>query len=133
MSNAAKAIYGKLANTTGVTGLISNRIYPSILPQQITLPAVTYSQVNQPGMHASGRDPNIQEVRMEVSCYSTSFTQAQAVSRQVKAALQDYTGSTWLAVQRIFFDDETDQSTVDPESKQITYRVIQDFICWYST
>lgn len=137
MSNGAKIIYGKLSNTTGVTGIIGvvpdDRIFPMVLPQQVTLPALTYYQVGQMGFHASGKDPNIASVDMQVSSWSTSYTEVQGLARQVKAALQDYTGSTWVDTQRVFFESEIEISSVDPESKGVTFQIAQNYTVWYST
>ena len=133
MASPQEAIYGRLNSRSGVTAHTSNRIYPHVVPQNAKLPAVVYFQVSDPREHAFLGDPNIAHPRFQVSCFSTSYSQLRALSKQVRYALQDYTGTTWCNVKRMFFDDETELSDIDPEGKTVTYQAAQDYIIWWST
>ena len=101
-------------------------------PQGAALPRVTYSQVGDIPVHASGSDPNINQARFQVSCWGSSYSDADSVAKQVKAALRDYSGTIdTITIQRIFYDGRADMREVDPETQEITYHVALDFIIWW--
>jgi len=133
MGDAGVAIYGRLRNTTGITGIVNTRIYPVVLPQSGDLPAITFNKASDVGIHASGQDPNIHSPRWQVHGWSTSYTQVRNLADQIKECLRDYSGSTWVAVQRFFFDGEIDLTEVDPLDQSVIYHTVADFICWYSS
>ena len=132
-----EALYTKLSGTAGVSALVSTRIYPVVVPQNGSLPCITYQQISEPWAHAMGTDPGIRSPRYQISAWSTSYSQVKSVAKQVRTALQDFTGTMGgaggIAVQRVFFEGETDMSDVDPESQAVTHHVAQDFIFWWST
>jgi hypothetical protein len=53
--NTGAYIYSKLSGTAGVTSLVSTRIYPMLIPQNASLPAVAYSVSNRP-LDANAKD-----------------------------------------------------------------------------
>lgn len=118
-------IYNRLSNYGGLTALIGIRIYPLMIPQEQSLPSVTYFIVSNIPEHAMGNDADIVTVRLQVSSWSTSYKMAKAVAAQVKAALSRYRSSPILD---IFLDNEMDQFESDVEE----YVVISDFIVFYS-
>jgi hypothetical protein len=99
---------------TQLTG-IGGRIYPKTMPQNVTLPAVTYELISDPrGNTHQGPDGTV-EARYQVTTWSQSYQQAKTLSLQVKNALQGYRGpmGTGVAVASIFaaggrdlFDDD---------------------------
>lgn len=134
MADMGETIYGRLGATTGVTGILgSTKIYPVVLPQKATLPAVTYAQITGVRHHAAGKDPSLTSPTWQVSAWSTDYKQVKTLSREVRLALQDYSGTTWANVQRIFLENEIDFTEVDEQTREVTYHTAQDFICWYST
>jgi hypothetical protein len=122
-----------LLDTTGVTEIVGTRIYPVILPTGASLPAISYSQLADPGIHAMARDPGIANPLFQVSVWSTNYAQAVDISKQVRKSLQDYSGSTWGECHRIFFETETDMANVDPQSKLVTMHIAQDYIVWWTS
>jgi len=85
------------------------------MPQNVTLPAVTYELISDPrGNTHQGPDGTV-EARYQVTAWSQSYQQAKTLSLQVKNALQGYRGpmGTGVAVASIFaaggrdlFDDD---------------------------
>lgn len=132
-----EALYSQLSGTSDLTALVSMRIYPGVAAQCASLPYIIFSQVSNAAHHAMSNDPNIQSPRWQISTWAETYSGVRAIAKQVKAALQDYTGtmggSGGVEVQRVFFENEIDYTDLDPETKAITHSVAQDYIIWHST
>ena len=61
MSGIEEAIYGALTAHAGLSALVDDRVYPMVLPQDATRPAVTYMRVS------GARDLNINETSIDAS------------------------------------------------------------------
>lgn len=133
MASAHEAIYGRLNTASGVRAISSGRIFPGVIEQNVRLPAITYFKVSDPRIHANVRDPGIAEPRFQVSMFSTSFSQVQSLAKQVRLALQDYSGSTWGNVHRVFIESESDLTEIEPDDQQVIHHVVQEYIVWWST
>lgn len=86
MSSIDAALRAKLVATSGVTTLVSTRIYPDELPQGTALPAIRYSLISDvPDRHV----PGFREARVQVSVYDDdpSPTDANTVAEAVISAI----------------------------------------------
>lgn len=107
----------------GVAALISARVYPLILPQAPTYPALTYQRISGPRLHhltgSSGRGV----ARIQTDSWAETYAAAQALAAAVRAALDGFDGllSTLRAVVRL--ENERDLYEGTPE----IYRVTQDW------
>jgi len=133
--DAEESLRYKLINTSAITAYTSNRVYPLSAPQAARLPHVTYSLVADVPHHAMQADCTLREAQVQVSSWSTAYSQVKGLSKAVKTALRDFTGtiSSGITVQRIFYDGAMDVMEIDPETKAKTYHIPQDFIVWYTT
>ena len=85
------AIYNYLSGYAGLVPLVAQRVYPVILPQTVTLPAVTFSRVSRVGeSDLNGLAWSV--ARFQFSCWAKKHTTATATAAQVRAAFQDYQG-----------------------------------------
>lgn len=130
--NLYTALGHRLANYAGLSALVGTRIYAVKLPQNVTYPAVTFQVISGlPRTHLMGSDDALAAPRVQVSAWDTSLTDAIAVADQIKAALQDYTGTMGgdggVTVQRIFIESEQ-IDIYDPETE--VHNIAQDFIIW---
>jgi len=88
-----EALFAHLKAHAGLSALIGTRIYPLVLPQNPTLPAITYQKISRVGERAmSSPTPRVARARFQISCWGTSYASVKDVAEQVKAALQDYSG-----------------------------------------
>ncbi|MGB9780621.1 DUF3168 domain-containing protein [Caldanaerobacter sp.] len=86
-----QAIYGYVSTHAGVTALVGNRIYPLLLPQNPTYPAIVYSRVSRIyEKDLSGTVWN--QSRIQFSCYAKKYSEAKAVAEQLRSAFRDYRG-----------------------------------------
>jgi hypothetical protein len=108
-----------------INGLISGRVYPDILPQGPTYPALTYFRVSGPRLYhlrgASGRSTP----RYQIDCWAETRLGARVLAEAVRASLSGFhgfMGTTKVGYLRL--DNETDfyEETVK------VYRTSLDFI-----
>ena len=88
-----EALFAYLTTCQGLASLIGTRLYSLRLPQNPTLPAVTYFKVSRVGERVlGGPNPNTIRARFQFSCWAKSYGVAKSVAGQLKEALQDYSG-----------------------------------------
>ena len=134
MAYIGQGIFARLSQQTGLTTIVSNKIYPNIAPSNSTVPYVTYHKISEGRIHAMRVDPGLASARIQVSSWSTGKAQVDSMARQTRLALQDYGGTTGgVTIQRIFFDGETEISDLEPETVAPFYHIAQDYIVWYTT
>jgi hypothetical protein len=126
-----EALFSYLSGHAGLTALVANRIYPLVMPQGTTLPAVTFSKVSGPRVHAMQQDAGLAYPRFQVSCWGATYKQAKEVAGQVRAALQDFKGTMGgpggVVVSGVFIQDEND--LYEPNTQ--IYHVALDFVIWH--
>jgi len=85
-----QTLYSTLKNDAGVSALVGTRIYPLLLPQNPTYPAITYQRIStRPVMTRTGN--GLDFVRMQIDCYADSYSGVKALAAAVEAALStDY-------------------------------------------
>lgn len=104
----------------GVAALVSARVYPVLLPQTPTYPAVSYQRISNSGTNGSTA---LRESRWQVNCWAATYAGAVSLSEAVKAAMEEHTDvsqTPGIKYSRVVneFDD------YDPEAE--IYRVILD-------
>ena len=88
--NAEKVVYALLSADAGVTAIVSTRIYPSELPQQIAVPAIVYRHidtVDRPTIHGDGGAQLVQS-RISVIALANDYSAIKAIHEAVKDALR---------------------------------------------
>ena len=125
------ALYSYLSTYSGLTALTGTRIYPIMIAQEAVMPAVAYQLVDDLPVHSGGADLIVHAARFQFSCYGTSYLNACAVAAQIKAALQDYSGTMGgaggVTVQRSFLEMTTD--LYDEDMRRCGRAC--DFIIWH--
>ena len=81
-----------LADDSTVAGLVSSRIYPQVIPQGASMPAITYQQVscNREFNHDGPAD--FADFRFQINCWSNTYTQSRSLADAVRAALNGASG-----------------------------------------
>jgi hypothetical protein len=107
--SAAEAVYSRLSGYSGLTNLVSTRIYPTHLPQDVTLPAVTYTLISAGRESALSTDTGDVRARVRVTTWSDdpSPLEAMNVMDQVRAALKRFRGTAGtVTVKAIYMMNE---------------------------
>jgi len=123
-----EGLYSRLQAVAGVTALVSTRVYPLLVPQEASLPAIAYQRISGPRETAHDGPSGLAFARMQVTCIGSSYSSAKGVSEAVRAALDGQSG-TWgsTVVGACFLDDESDiWSTVFEKPV-----VRADYLIWY--
>lgn len=128
--NLPAGLFSLLTADSGIAALIGTRVYPVMLPEDPTLPALLYKFVggaSSPTLTTSG----MQRSRLEIDCYGATYDDASALRSAVIAALngfQDELGDgTYLQNAELlnpgldFFEDEPRQ-----------YRCMVEFYLFYT-
>ncbi len=129
--SAHEAIYSRLSNYSALTALVSTRIYRLVMPQGTSYPCVTFSLVTDSPHHAMGSDAGVKNPRFQVDVWATTTASLDSVATQIKAAIQDYSGTVEsVVIQRIYLEDETDIVDADEKGQMVYHRAL-DFTVWH--
>lgn len=124
-------VFERLKAVAGVTSLVGTgdaaRIYPNVLPQAPTYPAVSFFLVDSVRWHAMGADTGDVESRVQVDAWDEQPTGAIALGAAVRAGLSRFNGTVAsVVVQDIYIENELGL----PEPGVATggvFRQMQDF------
>lgn len=81
-------IFSRLSGFAGLSSLVSSRIYPNTLPQNPTLPALTFRRVSTVPFSAMSNDTGVTRCRLQVDVWARKYSDLDAVGDQVRQALQ---------------------------------------------
>ena len=84
---AEKAVRARLLADLEVFGLVGSRIYPVVIPQASTYPAIAYQRIS--GVHEQSQDglSGLEHPRIQVSCYGNEYAEGQRLAEAVKLAM----------------------------------------------
>lgn len=102
-----------LTGNSGVSTLVGSRVYPLLLPQEPTYPAISYQRISNTGQDGSS---DRKESRWQFDCWGTTYAASVSLSAAVKTALEEYhdadqtPGIAWSRVVNELddYDDEVD-------------------------
>jgi len=122
------ALYYELTNSTDITDIVSTRIYPLALPQQVSLPAISYFRVTGPRYHGQGTDPGVARPLIQISCWGESYSDVREIAEEIRKLFQDFAGTMGGAggVEVLSVSYEGDADFYEDETK--TYHIALDFI-----
>ena len=85
MADIGTAIRQYLVSNATVSGLVSTRIYPDDLPQNCTLPAITYYRVSTEHYgDITGTKTGLAVARLQIDCFATTRAGANALAEAVR-------------------------------------------------
>jgi hypothetical protein len=91
-------IYSRLQAVSGVTDLVSTRVYPLRRPADASLPLIVYQRMSEVSPPAMKQDPGIVMCRFRFSCQADTPENARGLAAQVKSAIGYYRDSTTTPV-----------------------------------
>lgn len=110
-------VFAALTANPAVAALVSQRIYPLVMPQNPTLPAIRYEVTGQASEWALTGAEAMRETMFDVDCWAaetsgkSAYAAAKEVQEAVRAALDAYSAS---GIQGVFVDNSADY--YDPET-----------------
>ena len=121
------ALYLHLSNDAEVVALASTRIYPLVIPQAATLPAIAYQVIDDVPNYTHG--PQVtgeHRARVQLTLQG-SYSQVVSLGLAVRKALHRFSGSGTVDVQSVQVEATRDGYTTTFE--RATRRV--DALIWY--
>ena len=89
-----KSIYNMLTNDAAVTTLVSDRIYPMVLPQNHDMPAIVYRNNGvEKGSNYDAASEAFTETFISVDAISETYTEMKAISQAIYDALNNFSGT----------------------------------------
>lgn len=129
MADHEDVVRDRLADHSGVSALVSTRIWYSRLPDDPTLPALSVQQISGVPVSAFGDDVGEVELRVQVDAWDDDRAGAKALAEQVRDALQRFTGSYGgVTIQVVGMN--TGGTRFEPDGR--LWRTRQDFELWGS-
>lgn len=106
---AAEALVYLLTSSAEVAGVVGQRVYPLVVPQDAARPAIGYQRISAQPDHAHTGFSLMTETRWQITIEATSYAQAQQIARAIRRALSGYHGTVGdLQVFSVFAVAETD-------------------------
>lgn len=130
---AGAVIKYRLATHAGVTAIVgaspNDRIYPVVLPEKPTYPAITYKQISGRRLQGTHDDPGVAIVTLQLTAFAQSFDAAKALTEQIRLALERYgTAVTGTVIDGITVYDITIGSDADDYVPELDiFAVATDF------
>jgi len=127
---ARKAVYALLSADAGVTALVSTRVYPTVLPQDKTLPALVYQRISgvEPGQ-IDGQGRALVQGRVQVTALAAEFGACAAILDAAREALLYQYGSIGGVEVVSIIRDIDGADDFDPDLQ--AYSQSMDFIVSY--
>lgn len=102
-------LYTRLSGYTTLTNLTSTRQHPNVLPENETMPAISWRRVSDQRVSAMGADVVNVRARFQIDCWASTYTSMRAVADAVRGALQRYSNlSTGGVIEDTYFLNQTE-------------------------
>lgn len=123
------AVRARLKAVTAITNIVGNRIYPNLLPQDVTLEAITYRKVSAPHVHAFGSDAGLSNPRFQIDAWADVYTEVITLAAAIQAGLSRFRGTiAGEVIQDVMLLNELD---IYEQDRRI-HRVMMDFEVWHT-
>ena len=90
---ADKYIYAALTANAGVSAVVSNRVYPIVIPQDASYPAIAYSAMYTPANDTKTQGATHDNCEFVIRSWASTYDAAAALDKLVRAALDYNDGS----------------------------------------
>ena len=100
-------LYSTLAGSSGVTDLVSTRIYPNPAPEDAAKPLISYMMVAGSRISTLPGVSDAVRKRIQINCHANTYSSAKAVAAAVVAALE---GNGYLELEFDLYYDATTQT-----------------------
>lgn len=121
-----------LLSITAITALVSTRVSVMRLPQNVTLPAISYMIDGAWRVESQKGGTGLVRTRMQVDHWASSMLSARELAEATRKVLQGYrgnmgTGANLTAVSQVRFQSELNFHHEDVNN----YRVTHDYHIWH--
>lgn len=86
-------LYTHLTNDPDVSALVGDRIYPLLVPQDASLPAIAYQRISTGREEAHTGPSGLCSARIQLTCIADSYESAKSVADAVRKSLDGFSGT----------------------------------------
>lgn len=110
------ALRSILVADSGLTALTGSKVFPLIVPQGQSYPALAYQVVSDTPIRCKAPiGTTADEYRFQVSAYASTYLLMEQIAKAVRLALDNYQGeSEEETVLRVYFDGQRDLYEEEP-------------------
>lgn len=87
MATIEEGLVAHLMADSSVTDLISTRLYPLVVPQDASLPAVAYQRISGPREHAHDGPSGLARARVQFTALGSTYAEAKSVVTALQGSL----------------------------------------------
>ena len=84
---AAEALVYLLGNNTGVATMVGGRVYPQLVPQTATRPAIAYQRISSIPEHSHSGFSSLSRTRFQLTLEGNTYAEALSLALAVRRAL----------------------------------------------
>ncbi len=124
----------KLTNTTGITNLVSTRVYLERIPQGATLPCLTYQRISTPRLlaHDTSGSAGTAHPRFQFDAWATTYSSAKAITDALRAALNGFKGTITSGADSVVVQSSlVDAETSEPDLEAGLARIRSDYVIFH--
>jgi len=128
------ALYAILVADETIAGLVSTRVYPLMIPQPASVPAITYEQLSGWREHTMTDRIAMASPVFRVTSWATTYSGCDALAKAVRTVLNTASGTEGnITVQVIFLINETDVIERVPGVRGLRrFGRRQDYKIWFN-
>jgi hypothetical protein len=124
------ALKDLLVADSGVSALISTRIYDSALPRSYTVPAVCYHRFGVNQQYDFSGPISVVETSIQYDVYAADAATARSVTEAIKAVLTTYVGTlnNGTQVQACYLEQDLPMPMLpDATTKGVTFHIVLQY------
>jgi hypothetical protein len=128
-----EALFTRLSGFAGLSSLVGSRIYPVMLPQSPTYPAISHFSIGGgETVMAMGSDPGLVVAQWQFSAWGSKAKDARDAIEQVRLALQRFRGTvSGTVIQDILADGPMRREPPELVDGVLVFQFSRDFRIWY--
>jgi hypothetical protein len=129
MATIEDFVYNRLTTTVNITAIVGTRVYRLRMPDNPTLPAITYQTISGQGIESVDGDSGLYMPTIGIDCWAMSAAVVQDLAYKVRAALLGYSGTySDITISKILEWSHNDLYDVDTD----IFHVAASCRVWYS-
>jgi hypothetical protein len=114
------SLYTALTTDADIKRIVNTRVYPVVMPQDVTLPAVSYQRMSASPLNTLNGYAGMKNAHVVINSWARTYDEAKELAGHVHTAMDA------VRTFRSVLTNELDG--YDPEVS--LYVVSQDFSCW---
>ena len=113
---------------------ITPRVHVNVLPQSVTLPAITYYRISGVSFEGLVNNSRMAQARFQIDCFADTVAQSDQLGEAVRLVLQKFQGDVsgqWIQEISLADGPSDEMDPVSAGSNARRYYQSQDFFVFY--